>query len=220
MRPLSRVTLARLALPLAALLAPLLVPPLAAPALAQPVSKEGAAAAPSAPTVVIVVRHAEKAAEPANDPPLTAAGEARAQALAASLADANVAAVLSTPFARTRATGAPLAAKLGLTTEVIPVSGGLPAHAAAVASAVREKYRGRTVVVVEHSNTVPAVVRALGGPPLRDLCDAQYASLFVLVLADSSPGSGQPPAPARLVRSTYGAPDPAGADACQSSGMR
>jgi broad specificity phosphatase PhoE len=193
---------ARLALAGLALLGP-------AAASAQPVSKDAAA---GAPTVVVVVRHAEKGAEPANDPPLTAAGEARAQALAAALADANVAAVLSTPFARTRATGAPLAAKLGLTAEVVPIAAGLPAHAAAVAALVRDKYRGKTVVVVEHSNTVPAVVRALGGPQLRDLCDPQYSALFVLVLADG--------APARLVRSTYGAADPAGADSCAASGMR
>jgi phosphohistidine phosphatase SixA len=123
-----------------------------------------------------------------------------------------VSAVLSTPLTRTRSTGAPLAMKLGLTVETVPINAGLPAHAAAIASAVREKYRGKTVLVVEHSNTIPAVVRALGGPQLRDLCDPQYASMFVLVLADG--------APTRLVRSSYGAPDPAGADACAGAGMR
>ena len=51
------------------------------------------------------------------------------------------------------------------------------------------------------------MLRALGGPAIRDLCDQQYASLFVLVLP---PDDG----PARLVRSTYGAPDAADAGSC------
>lgn len=176
--------------------------PAAPRAVAQSVAKEAAAA----PTVVVIVRHAEKGTEPAADPPLTAAGEARARALADALADAQVAAVISTPFRRTRSTAAPLAAARGLTPEIIPVTGGTPAHAAAVAAAIHTRHRGHTVLVVEHSNTVPAVIRALGGPVLRELCDQQYASLFVLVLAEG--------APARLVRSTYGAADAADAGGC------
>jgi broad specificity phosphatase PhoE len=174
----------------------------------------GPARAQSAPssTLVIVVRHAEKAAEPGPDPVLTPAGEARAAALADVLADAHVDAVLSTPFRRTQGTGAPIAARRGLTTEVIPVTGGTPAHAAAVAASIREKHRGQTVLVVEHSNTVAAIIRALGGPAMADLCDQQYASLFVLEV----PAEGPP----KLIRSTYGAPDPAGAAECAKSGMR
>ncbi|AHG88922.1 Phosphoglycerate mutase [Gemmatirosa kalamazoonensis] len=196
--------------PLLALAVTVVIPSYAGIA-AQPVTKDATAAAP---TVVVLVRHAEKAAEPATDPALTPAGEARAQALAAALADAHVDAVLSTPYARTRATAAPLAARAGLTPEIVPIgAGGAPEHAAAVAAAIRGKHRGHTVLVVEHSNTIPAVIRALGGPAMKDLCDAQYASLFVLVL----PNDG---GAARLVRSTYGAADPPGADACAASGMR
>jgi broad specificity phosphatase PhoE len=67
------------------------------------------AQAQGAPTVVVVVRHAEKAATPANDPPLTEAGVARAKALAVVLADADVQAVISTPLVRTRETARPTA---------------------------------------------------------------------------------------------------------------
>jgi hypothetical protein len=41
-------------------------------------------------SLILLVRHAEKAAEPASDPPLTVAGVARAQALAMALRDAGV----------------------------------------------------------------------------------------------------------------------------------
>jgi len=169
--------------------------------------------ATAAPTLVIVVRHAEKSAEGGADPTLTPAGEARARALADALADAHVDAVLSTPYKRTQATAAPTAARAGLTTELVPITGGTPAHASAVAAAIRARHGGQTVLVVEHSNTVPAVIRALGGPSMPDLCDLQFASLFVLMV----PADG---GPTRMVRSTYGAPDPADAARCPPTGSR
>ena len=73
-----------------------------------------AQSAPAASTTVILVRHAEKAAEPADDPPLTAAGATRADALVDLVKDAGVTAVVSTQFQRTRLTAAPTAAKLAL----------------------------------------------------------------------------------------------------------
>ncbi|MFI5311287.1 MAG: histidine phosphatase family protein [Gemmatimonadales bacterium] len=156
------------------------------------------AAAQPAPTVVIVVRHAEKAAAPANDPPLTAAGAARAKALAAVLADANVQAIISTPLVRTLETARPTAEAHALAVQTVPVGGPVADHARAVAAAVR-KHPGTTVLVVGHSNTVAAIIAALGGPKMPDLCDSQYSNLFTLVLDGAS---------ARLVRASYGAPSP------------
>ena len=46
------------------------------------------------PTVVLLVRHAEKEAQPAQDPPLTDAGAARARALVAVARDAGVSAII------------------------------------------------------------------------------------------------------------------------------
>ena len=46
------------------------------------------------PTVVLLVRHAEKEAQPAQDPPLTDAGSARARALVAVARDAGVSAII------------------------------------------------------------------------------------------------------------------------------
>src|SRR3990172_10984027 len=61
------------------------------------------------PTTVVVVRHAEKAAVPGDDPPLSEAGHARARALRAALADASVTAVVVSPRIRTHETARPLA---------------------------------------------------------------------------------------------------------------
>lgn len=156
--------------------------------------------------VVVLVRHAEKAEAPPDDVALNAEGAERARALAAVLADARVDTIITTEFRRTRDTAAPLAAQLKLTPRVVPAGDDTAAHVRAVADAVRAA-GGTAVLVVGHSNTVPAVIAALGGPGLADLCETEYAHLFVLHLA---PGE-----PARLIRGAYGVPDePAGAG-CQ-----
>lgn len=173
-----------------------------------PVAKAERAAAQPATTLVILVRHAEKAAVPGNDPPLSEPGTARAQALRAALADAGVQAVLVTPLRRTLDTARPLLESTGLTPETVPIGGA--DHVRQVAEAVRRQ-AGRVVLVVGHSNTIPAIVGALGGPRLPDLCDANYATMFVLAL----PADG----PTRLVRTRYGAAEPAGADQCATPGM-
>ena len=160
------------------------------------------AAAPSAPspaadTVVLVVRHAEKAAE-SGDVPLSSEGAARAQALVAVAREAGVTGVITTQFQRTRQTAAPLVASLGITPSVVAASAKVPDHAKAIADTIRARYSGQTVLVVGHSNTVPAIVAALGGAPSPDLCDDQYDALFTVVLA----ADGK----ARVVKARYGAP--------------
>jgi broad specificity phosphatase PhoE len=160
------------------------------------------------PTVVILVRHAEKAALPANDPPLSAEGEARARALAGELADAHVDAIVTTQLARTRLTAAPLAEALHLAATIVATDGTALAHARAVADTIRARYTGRTVLVVGHSNTIPKIITALGGPPLDDFCDNQYDGLYTVVIRSNGIVS--------LVRGHFGAgdgPAPAGCTA-------
>lgn len=154
-------------------------------------------------TVVIIVRHAEKEAQPANDPPLTATGAERAQALAVALADAKVDVVMHTPTTRTRETARPVAERFGLTPEVLPL-GPMSRHAAAVAEAVR-KHAGKTVVVVGHSNTIMSYIAALGGPSRGDLCDHQYDGLYTLVIDGDD---------ARLIEGHYGPANPKPTQAC------
>src|SRR5512143_3998842 len=71
------------------------------------------------PTVVLLVRHAEKAAQPRQDPPLAKAGAARARALAMVARDAGVTAIITTQFERTRKTAEPTATALQITPEVV-----------------------------------------------------------------------------------------------------
>ena len=73
-----------------------------------------AAAVPAqAQKAVFLVRHAEKVDE-SEDPLLSAAGKARARALARSLRTAGVKAIYVTQYKRTGLTAAPLAAAAGI----------------------------------------------------------------------------------------------------------
>lgn len=161
------------------------------------------------PTTVYLVRHAEKGTTPAADPPLTPAGAARAQALATLLTDSGVTAVITTELARTRETAAPLAAARRLTPVVVGVRVAPAAHISGVVDAVRAQ-GGGVVLVVGHSNTIPRIVEALGGPALPDLCDAAYSNLFVVRMV--------PGRPATFTRTKFGAADPDGSDVC--AGMK
>jgi broad specificity phosphatase PhoE len=164
-----------------------------------------AASTAAEPALVLLVRHAEKERDAGSDPPLTAAGMQRAQDLALALRDAGVTTIVTTQLRRTGATAGPLATALKLTPEVVQVDDDTDAHATAVAAAVRRHARG-VVLVVGHSDTVPKIIAALGGPPMPEICETQFANLFVLEPA--------PDGRARLVRSLYGAADPPPAPDC------
>src|ERR1700754_587360 len=60
-------------------------------------------------TTIFLIRHAERADEPRQDPPLTEKGVARSQALARLLSTADIKAIYTSQFARTKLTAAPLA---------------------------------------------------------------------------------------------------------------
>jgi broad specificity phosphatase PhoE len=137
----------------------------------------------SGTTMVVLVRHAEKAAEPAADPPLTEAGEARAIALSEYVKSLPVMAVITTQFARTRATAAPLAARLGVAPEVVDARA--PNHAQLVAQGILARHRNQTVVVVGHSNTIPDIIAALGAPRVPPICDSDYDGIYLVWLPDS-----------------------------------
>lgn len=147
-------------------------------------------------TTVLVVRHAERAKEEGRDPALAPEGVARAEALAVALADAGVTAIYATPFRRTRETAAPLAARLGVEIRETPVAGGIEVHAREVARRVVAENPGGVVLVVGHSNTVPAIVRELTGLPVPELSEDAYGDLFIVQL----PGEGK----ARLIRARFG----------------
>jgi broad specificity phosphatase PhoE len=169
----------------------------------------GAPAIASAQKLVIVVRHAERADGGAGtsmtgapaDPLLSAAGEARAAKLAAMLADSGITAIMVTEFRRTQDTAKPIAAKLGLTPEVVKA-----ADTPDLLSRLKTKHVNDVVLVVGHSNTIPAIIKAFTGRDLK-VADSEYDDLFFVVPASGAvsrikyaPAQTASPSTADLVR--------------------
>jgi phosphohistidine phosphatase SixA len=155
-------------------------------------------------TTVFLVRHAERAQEPAQDPALTEAGRARAEALARLLSGAGVKAVYTSQFARTKQTAEPLAKLLGV--PVSPVSLALkPDRPREISEqSIRELkgkvegHAGEAVLVVGHTNSVPDLIRALGGDTVPTMDESRFDDLFVVTVY--APGR------AKVVQLKYGAP--------------
>lgn len=130
-------------------------------------------------TTFIVVRHAEKSTENPEDPHLDADGQARAQALAGALADVPLRAIYSTPTHRTRETAGPVAAARAL--EVREYDPDLAPSE--LATMLHIRHAGDTVLLVGHSNTVPAIVTALCACPVDPMTEAEYGDLFRVRIA-------------------------------------
>lgn len=147
--------------------------PSASPA---PMTVAAALAPAAAPAQVFLVRHAEKALDQGEDPDLTPAGQARAEALAVVLGNAGVTHLFATEYRRTQRTLEPLATRLGLTVVVVPAK-----DSAGQLARLRELPPGAVAVVAGHSNTIPGLVRGLGARA-QDLTDADYDRLFAVAL--------------------------------------
>ena len=129
-------------------------------------------------TIVMVVRHAEAAA--GDDPLLSAEGEARAQRLAALLTTAEGLApdgIIVSGLRRTQETARPLAAALGL--PVVVVESRDPE---AVAERALDEFHGRRVLVIGHSNTVPAIVERLARQPVPAMSESEFGALYVVAV--------------------------------------
>ena len=149
-----------------------------------------AAQEPAPATVIYLVRHAEKVSDGSQDPPLSEAGQRRAQTVARMFADAGITAVHTTPTERTRATAAPLAAALGVAPHEYDARD-LPALARRLAGA------GGRHLVVGHSNTTPELVRLLGGTA-DPMAETEYGRMYEVVIAPDGVRTvvlGYPPDP-------------------------
>lgn len=121
-------------------------------------------------TTVILVRHAEKGA--GQNPPLLDIGFKRAGALAHVVSAAGVDAILVSQALRTQQTADSAAILLGITPDTVSA-------ADEVVNRIKSEHQGEVVLVVGHSDTVPAIIQGLGisSPPA---IDDEFDNLFIV----------------------------------------
>jgi len=153
-------------------------------------------------TTVFLVRHAEKADAPPADPPLNESGKARSQELARMLANSGVKAIYTSQFLRAKQTAEPLAKQLGLTYAPLSIkmSPTNPRQVSeqSIAEITDKIYEraGETALVIGHSNTIPEVIRLLGGDVVPTIDEKKFDDLFVVTVY----GRGK----AKVVQMKYG----------------
>lgn len=145
-------------------------------------------------TTMLIVRHADR---PGAQDALSPAGTTRAQELVHVGQKAGITAVYCSDTVRARGTAAPLAAALGLTPVIYPSN-----DTTALVNGIFADHPGETVFVVGHSNTVPQIVQAAGGPAIPNMDEAEFDNLFILVACRCRRGS------TTLVNLQYGAASP------------
>jgi broad specificity phosphatase PhoE len=125
---------------------------------------------------ILLVRHADIDLPPASaDPSLNEAGRQRAGTLAQIIGPAGITAVFTSRFRRTRETAAPTVELTGLTAQEMPPD---------VAGAAAAGKFGPLVLIVGHSNTVPAVIAELGVPSPPVIRETDFDNLFIVTVTE------------------------------------
>ena len=151
-----------------------------------------------ATTTVIFVRHADKAALPADDPGLSPAGQRRVAELTRQLKDADVVAgidvIYSTPYRRTEETARPIAEALGL-----PINSYDAADTEAIMEHILKEHKGKIILVVGHSNTVPRLMYDMGASKkVPEIAENEYDNIYIVAI----PWFGK----TKTIRLRYGEP--------------
>lgn len=151
-----------------------------------------------ATTTIIFIRHAEKMAVDDRDPDLSAEGRERVAELTRQMAYADVIqgvdAIYSTPFKRTQQTVQPLADELDLPINIYDAS-----DTEEVLETILKRHKGKVILVVGHSNTIPQLIWNLGAskrvPPIDE---NEYDNVYIIAI----PWFGK----TKTIRLRYGTP--------------
>lgn len=139
-------------------------------------------------TTVFLVRHAEKGTTPPNDPPLTSNGKARAGRLASILNKAGIRAIFTSQLQRTKETARPLAQAIGVVPVVVPVQSEPSDPTKVTEQSIKDlieqihQHSGEAVLIVGHTNTIPAVIAMLRADPIPNIPETEFDNLFVVTV--------------------------------------
>ena len=133
-----------------------------------------------ATTTIIFVRHAEQDLAAGDDPGLSDAGRRRVAELTRQLVDADVVAgvdaIYATGFRRSQETAQPLADALKLEINKYDAE-----DRESVLETILKKHKGKIILVVGHSNTLPELIANLGAskkvPPIDDM---EFDNIYVI----------------------------------------
>jgi broad specificity phosphatase PhoE len=140
----------------------------------------------AAEVTVYVIRHAEKqvvegevpmsAGGSADDPPLSPAGQMRAMGLAEDVPVRELDAIYVTKTKRSYDTASAVIALTGLEPIYYP-----PRDVDGLIARLRKRH-GERVLVVGHSNTIPALLQGLGVQEPIEIADDQYGDLWIVTV--------------------------------------
>ena len=120
-----------------------------------------------------LIRHAEK--DKGDNPGLTEAGQARAEALVTKLAEKNITHIYSSNYRRTMETATPLSNATGIEISIYD-----PSDLSGLAEDI--KYRPGNYVIVGHSNTTPVLASLISGKPMDVMDEDEYDRFIELHL--------------------------------------
>ncbi len=126
-----------------------------------------------------IVRHAEKF-DSSKDPVLSGAGIERAAALENYLADKKIDTVFTTSYKRSIQTGGPTALKLNI--PLVQLNQGPQTELDKLTTRLKNIKGNKNLLVVGHTNTVPAIVFALSGQTVAEIPETAYNNMYIVTI--------------------------------------
>jgi len=146
------------------------------------------------PTVVLVVRHAERSDTATCTPDSTVktrpnlallpAGVTRREVLRHVAGEDSISAIFASEFCRTQNTVGPLAADLGLAVTVVDQfeADGITVNVEDLVSQIKSNHKGKVVLIAGHSDTIPPIIEKLGAGTITAIGNDEFDNLYVVII--------------------------------------